>query len=253
MSAKDKRILITESISETHKAMCSSGALKLRRAFIATGTWMPVAHLRNDNIDTPQEDSEVKVQHFDDIERRRQNIITLSRWSKEVAYSSWIERESKILPSIKRRLLIRCGDIFLKIHEEVGRDFVLCGSWPAQAVTDLMNMINPTMEGQTSMIGYESLGLIANDVDVYVGNEGEPGVDTTVLFNSCSYKRLDGLGVDINVIECLNLSHISLLQGNDINITDVAIWVKKEDEKIIIDPVVGGSFLEGTVAEERGP
>jgi hypothetical protein len=35
MSAGDKRILITRSISETHKAMCGSGALKLRRAFIA--------------------------------------------------------------------------------------------------------------------------------------------------------------------------------------------------------------------------
>ena len=135
MSAKDKRILIAMSISETHQHMCSSGSLKLKRAFIATGTWMPVAHLINNNIEEPEEDGEVKVQHFDDyvyrqrvnretvqvrmddieeekrerltVERRQKNLVRLFRWSRDVTYSSWIDKGSTILPCVKRRLLIK--------------------------------------------------------------------------------------------------------------------------------------------------
>jgi hypothetical protein len=176
------------------------------------------------------------------IKMRAKNSVRLTRWSKNLTYSSWIKKGLRILPLIKRRLLLRNRDIFLKIHQEVGKDFFLCGSWPAQAVTDSVNMINPTMEGQHALIGYEALGLIKNDIDVYVGDEGESDVETTVLFHSCAYKRLDGFDIDINTINCLNLSHMSLLHGNDLNVTDVAIWVKQVDGQMSIDLVIGGSF-----------
>ena len=179
------------------------------------------------------------------VERRQKNLVRLFRWSREVTYSSWIDKGSMILSCVKRRLLIKNRDMFLKIHEEVGKNFVLCGSWPAQAVTEVINMMNNTMEGETVLIGYEALRLLANDVDVYVGNQG------------CAYKRLDGLDIDINIIECLNLSHLSLLHGNDINITDVAICVKKDDGNINIDLAVGGSFwkvlLERKEMRRLGP
>ena len=134
----------------------------------------------------------------------------------------------------------------MKIHEEVGKDFVLCGSWPAQAVTDSINIINPTLEGKTALIGYEALGLIANDSDVYVGDEGKTGFERTVLFDSCTYKRLDGFDIDINTIKCLNLSHMSLLHGNDLN-------KKQVDGQISIDIVIGGSFWKVLLqkSEER--
>ena len=130
MSAGAKRILINRSISDTHKAMCGSGALKLRRAFIATGTWLPVAHLQGTQlVEPPPEDSQVKVQHFHDyvyservnrqtievrrkeivgeererlaIEKRRQSHRRLSGWAKELSYSSWIKKGSQLLPLVR--------------------------------------------------------------------------------------------------------------------------------------------------------
>ena len=83
--------------------------------------------------------------------------------------------------------------MFLKIHQEVGKNFVLCGSWPTQAVTEVINMMNHTMEGQTVLIGYEAIRLLANDVDVYVGNEGGTGVETHVLLHSLRSFEVSGI------------------------------------------------------------
>ena len=127
------------------------------------------------------------------VERRQKNLVRLFRWSRDVTYSSWIDKGSMILSCVKRRLLIKNRDMFLKIHEEVGKNFVLCSSWPAQAVTEVINMMNNTMEGETVLIGYEALRLLANDVDVYVGNEGGTGVETHVLLHSLRSFEVSGI------------------------------------------------------------
>ena len=43
MTADEKRILITKAVANTHELLWSTD--KFHRAFIATGTWMPVQHL----------------------------------------------------------------------------------------------------------------------------------------------------------------------------------------------------------------
>ena len=50
MTAAEKRILITKAIGDAHERVW--GTDKFYRAFIATGTWMPVRHLVP-HIDTP--------------------------------------------------------------------------------------------------------------------------------------------------------------------------------------------------------
>ena len=43
-----KRILITKAVAETHHSLARSGAFK--RAFIATGTWMPSEHSAEEEV-----------------------------------------------------------------------------------------------------------------------------------------------------------------------------------------------------------
>jgi hypothetical protein len=123
----------------------------------------------------------------------------------------------------------------LKIRNEVAKDFVICGSWAAKAVCDIVNAINPMMKGQSALIGYDVLSLVANDIDVYVGNKKGALMTKQRCCSTLVHKRFDGF-------ECINLSHISLLHGNDLNITDVTIFVRKADDKIDLNLVIGGSF-----------
>ena len=52
MSPKEKRVLITHVVSETHQKVCSSD--RLMRSFIAPGTWLPVVYINNPLNEEPE-------------------------------------------------------------------------------------------------------------------------------------------------------------------------------------------------------
>jgi hypothetical protein len=72
MTPREKRILITRAIGNLHEKLAKTDLFQ--RAFVATGTLLPVNHLTrnesgalvNSSIDSPEEESQVKLQHFPD-------------------------------------------------------------------------------------------------------------------------------------------------------------------------------------------
>ena len=49
MKPLEKRVLITKIVADTHERLALSGAFE--RAFIATGTWLPVDHSADTQVD----------------------------------------------------------------------------------------------------------------------------------------------------------------------------------------------------------
>jgi len=68
----EKRILITKALGDCHEKLTASGCYW--RAFIATGTWMPIWHLLKDEdgiqigpCNVP-EDAQVSLQHLSEYD-----------------------------------------------------------------------------------------------------------------------------------------------------------------------------------------
>eukprot|EP00956_Cyclotella_meneghiniana_P020812 scaffold37180_cov23-Cyclotella_meneghiniana.AAC.2 len=74
LTPKEKRILITHAVGTIHEKLCKSDAFK--RAFHATGTWLPINHLirdestlqnatvNNATVNPTDADKSVDIQHF---------------------------------------------------------------------------------------------------------------------------------------------------------------------------------------------
>ena len=268
MSPKEKRTLITHVVSETHQKVCSSDRLK--RAFIATGTWLPVAYINNPLDEEPEENSQVCMQHLkktyiynnqikredvkkrmkeleieenEKVKSRERQIVAdeLSIWAKQLTFSTWIQKGNNVFPLLKSRLVNRNKDVFAKLYDLVGGDYCVSGSWPAKEICNIVNAINPTMEMQGELIGYERLELVSNDIDVFHGSDSDGG-EMKVLFHTCQYHTIDGINEEVNTIKCKNLCPKRLLFTNDINATETTLQVRKVNGLIVVNLFIGGSF-----------
>ena len=266
MSARDKRILITKAVSKAHKEICATP--NVERAFVATGTWLPIPHFIDRDHEVTEESQMVNIQHLDDynyaqevtfdkIMRRKDEILksivekdvrkqrminvgNLQTWASSLTFGKWIAEGHKFLPVLTTRIRREHTLFFSKLHGEVGGDYVVCGSWPAKELADTIHTMARTNDGRwSSLASYEHLNLTANDIDVYYGSFGNGEVK--LFLDTCDYRPLEGVSKEVNTIKCINLSASSLLKNNDINITGVAFSVR-ENNGIEVEVLVDGSF-----------
>ena len=82
MSAMEKRICITKVVANTHEALAKAGAF--RRAFIATGTWLPLDRSVTDDVSLQGVDFEYEaVCTPESIEAHRKEIERLKAEKEE--------------------------------------------------------------------------------------------------------------------------------------------------------------------------
>ena len=165
----------------------------------------------------------------------------LIEWSKQLTYSKWIEKGANLNPLLQSRLKTKHSGLFEKLYDIIGESFCISGSWVTKEIALITNLINPTMEVQGGLVGYDALQLVANDIDVHYGSTQDGG-PLEICFHTCQYERIEGIESEINTIQCNNWSAQKLLRNNDINATDAAVMVTMMDSGIKSTLFVGGSF-----------
>ena len=285
LTARERRILITKAVGSVHRAylqhtksVVDEGRDDMQiptyRAFIQTGNYLPIQHLREDHTGTPDIDldSAVKIQHFEKLTYPDLvNKVCVSEWIKERDE----ERKAEALEAEATKEKLRTlqwnldsltakyrdqgiafknqkRDEFIKLLEptilaianKMRGNFCVMGSWPAKIA---MQLINPNLEKK----------MKANDIDVYypVGsNSSQKGDELKIDFTKLEYIALDGQ--EVNKIPVLQgYSVEELLLNNDINATAIGLDIsvilggeadtdKVDSDDILIAPHYGKHFWE---------
>ena len=245
MTPRERRILITRAVADEHERLSASGCYL--RGFIATATWMPVWHLMdNDPMDRAptanvSEDFEVALQHLPEYkyheqcsrdkilpllkkmrdeeeavqreEARAEEEARAAREAERLAMRPYVDKAEAMMGDVMDALLPLVEKDLLTIHNETGFErFIIGGSWAAMKIVDALVDVCEEEE-------FEAMALEANDVDVYHGEFTEEDRKLNVKLDAICYKKVDELAVEVNTVECENLSARSLLQNNDLNIT----------------------------------
>jgi hypothetical protein len=93
LTPREKRVIITKAIGDCHAKLTSPESKTYWRAFIATGSWMPVYHMFEDatlrSNEVPVEETQVSLQHLPNYDYKK-------RCSEEkVAEAVKVTREEK--------------------------------------------------------------------------------------------------------------------------------------------------------------
>jgi hypothetical protein len=174
MTPREKRILITKTIGSIHEKLAKTDLFQ--RAFVATGTLLPVKHLmRNESgaigncsIVSPEEESMVKLQHFPEykysvavtadkvhgvidkiaadkaVEEAEMNHLRAAReahyQSEKVIMKPFVELSEKLIPALEDKLIAYIGDILTTIHKETGLEqFLVAGSWSSAMIAKVLS------------------------------------------------------------------------------------------------------------------
>ena len=98
-----------------------------------------------------------------------------------------------------------------RIHAATGFEtFIIGGSWVSMVVQKAIDLI---FEDDTT---YQPVQLKANDIDVYHGEFTIEDKNLTVDMNAIDYKAVEGLTLEVNTVQCHNLSAKIFFQNNDI-------------------------------------
>lgn len=278
LSPRDKRIIICKSIADTHEELAKSGMFY--RAFIATGTWLPISPLIEDagiNHSVPEEWKQVSLQHLPDYDYptmcKRQAVFDFKtkqereqqqeklqamedkkRREEEIkqaweALGQWLEKGERVLEKIEGDMQKKSITVLERVATVISPPFVVLGSWPAKLICDVMFSCGDLELDDIVDDLPEDPGLIANDIDVYHGNWGDGQV--TVHFKDMKYHNLANLDLEVNAVPCSDLNITSLLHNNDINATAAAFGVKMIGGKINVSVHTAPSYWKFLLTEDH--
>ena len=249
----DKRIIITKAIGACHRRLKASGVFK--RACVATGTWMPIQHLRDDDESGDErpsnsaDDAQVKLQHLpeynyaelfqrdrvlarlelmreaEEQERKEQERHELERseaLEKEAdQMRPFAEKAEALMAELNPALKDIVAPHLELIRSKTGLDeFLVGGSWASAMIAETVAKV---CEGDSEV---EACALSANDIDVYHGSFAtEPGRSMVVYMNQVAYHHEEGLEWEINTVKSDLISAQGFLDGNDLNVTAACLNV----------------------------
>ena len=250
MTAAERRILITKSVANTHDRLWKTGAFK--RAFIATGTWLPIDHLVLDmsyaGAQTGKTDAEVFLQGlpeydyknlvtrsvvYDVIRKQKEESAAESKRQEDALAAATAEEERKRLEYSQcegpgalvwthvksvSNILKDANHTCLQVLDvsKQGK-IVIGGSWPASVVVNAVCECFPDLEQ------VKHIDMKPDDIDAYYGVEVG---DFRLTPGGNSY--VDGVveGFQVNLVQLSGgLSVSKLMKNNDINVTSVCILV----------------------------
>ena len=245
LTAAEKRIFITKSIGDTYDRLWDTPTYK--RSFIATGTWLPITHLVNDDgAETGTTDTEISLQGLKEYEYNKlvtKTVVTAEiqrRTAEAEAEAARAEAEAAAVRAeeARKQALYRESAVAgahmwstAKDHQVVSGATLICstildvteydkiiiaGSWPASVVIKAVC---------ASQFGVPPIDMKPDDIDVYHGAEvGDFGL----VPGGNSY--IDGPGgLKVNLVKLSGGCSVeSLLANNDVNITSVSIQVSTD-------------------------
>ena len=228
-----------------------------KSGFIATATWMPVSHLREDDegnvceLATIPEESEVKLQHLPEYkyaeqcsratvvaaadaakleeEKARVELEHIAAKEKEaieaerVVNAPFVTKANGLMSELTEVISTLITDDLKKMHSETGHEeFLIGGSWASAKIVQALLTLLPVNE---DLGGLNE--LVMNDCDLFYGKFTTDCSKPFVvdLKSSKDYVKSDELDVDINTVKAHNISPSSFLANNDINITASCLLV----------------------------
>ena len=236
LSPAEKRILITHAIGTIHEKVCNSDAFK--RAFHATGTWLPITHLIRDDsssvnasTNSPTEvEKLVKIQHFSEYkytekitlhavheaidkaaaekavadaeERRLLAQREAIEDAEKLEMQPYINKASKLLLELEGKLkayaYVEC-DVGI-IHRNTGLEIFLIGGSCSSAI--IAKVFNEWSHCE-DLRDYDHLELTSNDIDVYHGSyKDDENAPFVVDFLDIKKYPVDDLFWELNTVKC---------------------------------------------------
>ena len=236
MSAMEKRICITKVVANTHEALAKAAGV-FRRAFIATGTWLPLDRSVTAEVSLQGVDFEYEAvctpgsieEHRKEIERLKVEKEEEERKAAELEKEKMNALANLFAPSVQKSEAIWSNMLplvlkettakFQSIATHVKSSFICAGSFPAYTVVDVFSRLPEINEN--NLLKY-------NDIDIYTGIFGDGEIDRT----DCSYVKIRGIDKEVNLITCSNLNSSSLLATCDINAVAVCVEVRVENGEV---------------------
>ena len=194
MTAAERRILITKSVANTHDRLWRTGMFT--RAFIATGTWLPINHLVLDmTYHGPQagkSDVEVSLQGlpeynyqklvtrsdvYDVIQKRKEEAAAVLKQQEDARAAAEEERKRleyheceepgalvwEHVTSVSTTLKEANRTCLQVLDASKQGEIVIGGSWPASVV------INAVCESLPTLQQVKHIDMKPDDIDVYYG------------------------------------------------------------------------------------
>jgi hypothetical protein len=224
---REKRILITKIIADKHEEVLAGGGAE--RAFIATGTWMPLDHSRDHEVELQgcDEYKYAEVCKAEHIATRQAKLaetaaaVAAARVAVEAKLAAVEAAEAKqddeldqkfrgtaalIFPLIQPRLERDTKDTFAAIAQHVQRSFVCYGSYlPYVMATCVAELRVKSQQLPCAVLPHD-------DIDVACG----PFSDSLLFTKQCDKVDLN-VGKPVNLVQFSQLNAKLLLVSADIN------------------------------------
>ena len=256
LSPRDKRVLITKIIGDTHEELSKTDVFT--RAFEATGTWMPVDHLFEQDGVRPSavvvriKEQNVKLQHFreykyseevtskkiyeriDELESER--VVATAEAarlkakrdahleSERIETEPFVQKAQRLLSELETRMYGYVSHYLRVIHVATGYDsFVIGGSWASSMIAKVLSEWTHCSD----LVDFDKLDLVANDIDLYHGHwSTEEGNLMTVDFQN-GIKKFPVTELqpwELNTVKCHNLSASGFLPTMILTSQLLAFW-----------------------------
>jgi hypothetical protein len=238
LTAREKRIIITQAIEEKHKQLWAKGTA-FESAFVTTGTCVDISHLlREDGPENGVDDEKVAMQGLETYSyvtrvtkttvlaaRERQKVIddaALAKQQTKMALQAVQEKAAKLVKEARDAELAKTNGpvlaLWSRVKEAVARDasavlkviaikvgpkFVVAGSFLPSIIAKHLSQ----------HVEFEKLEIKYNDIDVYVGEFG----DGSEAMNRTKHDHELVGGFDVNVIIATGISSAGLTASADIN------------------------------------
>ena|GEM_PF-4185552 len=254
-TSREKRIMITHIVAATHKRVQEADGVF--RAFIATGTWLPIDGTQDADVKlqgvpdynysnqvTPAAMQLFLTQHAE--ERKKVDLENASREAalarvraaaeqQQVVYYS--ELSAKVPADLITTLLDGTAHRFIEtirptltvIASHLKRDFIVYGSYPAAVLVEELQKLN--MEHQHKLFPLCVKKIEFSDIDVMCGVFGIGSGE--LVRKKHSKTLLSLLPKELNIIEGENIpAGKSFLATIDVNMVAICCEVKIQDDKI---------------------
>lgn len=239
LTASEKRIIMTHSVAATHSKLAATGSY--HRAFIATGTWLPIDGSKDAEVElqglenykycalcSKTEVLEKKKEMEKEIEEKEKAAedARIAREAREKEQKEQEERrraqrEAELeepnrignawLHANENRVVSYLRPIFETILRHVQGDFILAGSFLPFVISQFLRQ---------SM--HEFPILPCNDIDVFAGEFG-PG---SLIRTSHAKLEAPGIPKELNIIKAKNLNQTNLRETADINAIAINMLVR---------------------------
>ena len=253
LTTREKRILITKIIADKHEQVLASGGCE--RAFIATGTWMPIDHSRDHEVELQgcPEYKYAEACTAANVAARQAKLATQAaaeRAGREAEEKKIAEikaaegkRESELeekfrqasalmFPLIKPRLENDTKAAFGAIARHLDCSFVCYGSFLPHVAATCVSAEQVRANRPTCTV------LPYDDIDIAYG----PLSDSLVLTKQCLKVDLQ-LGKPVNLVHFTHLNAKLLLASADINAVAMVAEVLVRDKTVTnVTWHVGASF-----------